>query len=111
MELDIRTEQDGNICTVVLAGEVDVYTAPVLKDKLVSIIEGGCVDVVVDLQNVAFIDSSGLGVLVSALRRSRERGGAVRIVCTRESILKVFRITGLDKVFPLFSDAAEARDF
>jgi len=48
---------------------------------------------------------------VSALRRARERDGAVRIVCTRENILKIFRITGLDKVFPIFSDAAEARLF
>ena len=111
MELDIRTEQNGTVCTVTLAGEVDVYTAPMLKEKLVALVESGCVDVVVDLRDVGFIDSSGLGVLVSALRRARERNGTVRIVCTRESILKIFRITGLDKVFPIFSDAAEAQNF
>lgn len=111
MELDIRAEQDGSVCTVALSGEVDVYTAPALKEKLVSLIEGGCVNLVIDLRNVAFIDSSGLGVLVSALRRARERDGSVRIVCTRDSILKIFRITGLDKVFPIFSDVAEAREF
>jgi anti-sigma B factor antagonist len=111
MELAIRTEQEGDVCTVTLEGEIDVYTAPRLKEQLVSVIGGGCTNVIVDLQNVGFIDSSGLGVLVGALRRAREHDGVVRIVCTRDSILKIFRITGLDKVFPIFSDVDEARDF
>lgn len=111
MELDIKTEQSGDVCSVVLDGEVDVYTAPKLKDALVTAIEGGCSNVIINLEQVGFIDSSGLGVLVSALRRARERGGAVRVVCTRDNILKIFRITGLDKVFPIFSDASEAERF
>jgi anti-sigma B factor antagonist len=111
MELDISSHKDGDVCTVALDGEVDVYTAPRLKEELVTVIEGGCSHVIVDLEGVGFIDSSGLGVLVSALRRARERDGAVRIVCTRESILKIFRITGLDKVFPIFADASEAAEF
>lgn len=111
MELDINSERSGDVCTVVLDGEVDVYTAPKLKDELVTSIEAGCSNVVINLEGVGFIDSSGLGVLVSALRRARERGGAVRIVCTRENILKIFRITGLDKVFPIFSTPEEAQRF
>ena len=111
MELDIRTSQVDDCCELVLIGEVDVYTAPKLKQQLVELIESGCINVVVDLGGVAFIDSSGLGVLVSALRRARERDGAVRIVCTRDNVLKIFRITGLDKVFPIFSNMAEARQF
>jgi len=111
MELDIQSEHDSDQCVLTLRGEVDVYTAPALKDKLVDLIESGCTNVVVDLEGVSFIDSSGLGVLVSGLRRARERDGAVRIVCTRENILKIFRITGLDKVFPVFPDITEARQF
>jgi anti-sigma B factor antagonist len=111
MELGIRTERDGSVCTVVLEGEVDVYTAPQLKAELVKLIDDGCVGMILDLEKVAFIDSSGLGVLVGALRRAREKGGAVRIICTRDSVLKIFRITGLDKVFPIFADASEAREF
>jgi len=111
MELEISTEHQGSVCTIKLAGEVDVYTAPQLKEELVALIQGGCTRLIVDMDLVNFIDSSGLGVLVSALRRVREKDGAVRIVCTRDSILKIFRITGLDKVFPIFSDAAEASEF
>jgi len=111
MELGISTQQDGGVCTVTLEGEVDVYTAPSLKEELIKLLDSGCTSIIIDMEKVVFIDSSGLGVLVGALRRAREKGGAVRIVCTRDSVLKIFRITGLDKVFPIFADASEARDF
>ncbi|NTW28710.1 MAG: STAS domain-containing protein [Coriobacteriia bacterium] len=111
MELEIHVEQDGEICSFVLDGEIDVYTAPQLRERIIAAIEGGCTNVVVDLEGVGFIDSSGLGVLVSALRRAREKDGSVRIVCTRENILKIFRITGLDKVFPIFANVSEACEF
>jgi anti-sigma B factor antagonist len=111
MELDISSEREGDVCVLKLEGEVDVYTAPRLKEQLVEDIEDGCVNVIVDLEGVAFIDSSGLGVLVGGLRRAKERSGTIRLVCTRENILKIFRITGLDKVFPVFSDIGEAREF
>lgn len=111
MELDIKSERSDKVCSVTLEGEIDVYTAPRLKEELVSVVESGCPNVVVDMEKVGFIDSSGLGVLVSALRRARERDGVVRIVCTRDNILKIFRITGLDKVFPIYSEMAEATKF
>jgi len=111
MELEINSQRGNGVCSFDLSGEIDVYTAPQLKQELVAAIEGGCTNVIVNLEGVGFIDSSGLGVLVSALRRARERDGAVRIVCTRDNILKIFRITGLDKVFPIFSDAEEAARF
>jgi anti-sigma B factor antagonist len=90
---------------------VDVYTSPRLKQELADAVEAGCTDVVVDLEGVNFIDSSGLGVLVSGLRRVKERSGTMRLVCTKDGILKIFRITGLDKVFPIFASADEATDF
>jgi anti-sigma B factor antagonist len=109
MEIDIRTERDGDACVVSVSGEVDVYTSPTLKTRLVEAIEGECSRLVVVLDGVAFIDSSGLGVLVGALRRMKERGDEMRIVCTREQVLKIFRITGLDKVFPIVGTVEEAR--
>lgn len=109
MELDIRTERDGDACLVTVVGEVDVYTSPALKGRLVEAVEDGCTRLVVVLDSVGFIDSSGLGVLVGALRRMKERGNDMRIVCTREQVLKIFRITGLDKVFPIVATVEEAR--
>jgi len=111
VQLDIDVTKDGQSCVFVVRGEIDVYTSPVLKSRLHDAVEDGCVDIVVDLDGVAFIDSSGLGALVSGLRRVKERSGSLRIVCSRDNILKVFRITGLDKVFPIVSSAEEATGF
>jgi DNA processing protein len=108
MELDVKLERDADVCVISLKGEVDVYTSPSFKERLVSAIDDGCTRIIVDLEGVEFIDSSGLGVLVSGLRRVKENEGVIRLVCTREPILKVFRITGLDRVFPIFGSLDEA---
>jgi anti-sigma B factor antagonist len=110
MELDVKLERDADTCVIALRGEVDVYTSPSFKERLVAAIDEGCSRIVVDLEGVDFIDSSGLGVLVSGLRRVKENNGSIRLVCTREPILKVFRITGLDRVFPIFGTLTEARE-
>lgn len=111
MEFDVRSTTENGACVVSVEGEIDVYTAPRLKEVLVDVIEGGCPNVVVDLDRVSFIDSSGLGVLVGALRRAKEASGSLRLVCTRDGVLKIFRITGLDKVFPIFSSVSDASAF
>jgi anti-sigma B factor antagonist len=110
MELDVRTECADGVCLATVTGEVDVYTSPELKTRLLESIDGGCTRLIVALDAVSFIDSSGLGVLVGALRRLRERGDELRLVCTRDQILKIFRITGLDKVFHIVATLDEARE-
>jgi anti-sigma B factor antagonist len=110
MELDVRTECEGGVCVATVTGEVDVYTSPGLKTKLLEAIDGGCSRLIIALDGVTFIDSSGLGVLVGALRRLKERGDELRLVCTRDQVLKIFRITGLDKVFHIVATLDEARE-
>lgn len=109
MELEISTERNDGICVVTLAGEVDVYTAPVLRARLIEASEAGG-PIIVDMSGVDFIDSSGLGVLVSILKRVREQDSSMTIVSDREAVLKVFRITGLDRVFEMVPTLAEATD-
>jgi anti-sigma B factor antagonist len=108
MDLDIATRDEGGICVMSVSGEVDVYTAPMFKQRLVDVIDGGCTHVVVDLSRVGFMDSSGLGTLVSGLKRIKERDGTISLARVGEQVLKVFRITGLDKVFPIFDAVDDA---
>lgn len=98
----------GERTVVRVAGEVDVYTAPTLREELYTLIDGGDTSLVVDLTDVSFMDSTGLGVLVGALKRIRTLGGALHLVIDQEKVLKVFRITALDQVFPIHAtvDAA-----
>jgi anti-sigma B factor antagonist len=97
--LDV-TEHDG-ITVLAVRGEVDVYTAPRLREKLVELVSQGKYRIVVDLENVDFLDSTGLGVLVGGLKRLRSHDGDLSLVCTQHRILKVFEITGLTKVFSI----------
>ena len=108
MDLEIVLSRETEGCVVTLRGEVDVYTAPALRNRLVEAVESECGVIIVDMTGVDFIDSSGLGVLVSALKRVREHDAIMRIVCSKESILKIFKITGLDRVFPISATLAEA---
>jgi anti-sigma B factor antagonist len=87
---------------------VDVYTAPRLRERLLELIDAGARHVVVDLGRVDFLDSTGLGVLVGALKRLRTADGTFALVCDKEPLLKIFRITALDQVFPLHSTVEAA---
>jgi anti-sigma B factor antagonist len=108
MELNISTALEGGSCVVTVAGEVDIYTSPELKGALANAAADGCTLVVVDLTGVSFIDSSGLGVLVGALRRAREAGGDLRLVAGDDAVSRIMKITGLDKVFSMHATADDA---
>lgn len=101
MELSLATREVGGYAVVEVRGEVDVYTASELRKKLLEVIDGGASQLVADLSRVDFLDSTGLGVLVGALKRLRMAGGDMSLVCDREKLLKIFRITALDRVFAL----------
>ncbi len=108
MDLRIESSKRDGTAILGLRGEVDVYTAPKLKSSLIDLVDEGSYDIVVDLSEVDFIDSSGLGVLVGGLKRVKSHEGSISLVCSQENILKIFRITGLNKVFPIYSSLEEA---
>jgi anti-sigma B factor antagonist len=89
-------------------GEIDVYTAPRLRELLIDLVSKDNYQLVVNLEKVDFLDSNGLGVLVGGLKQVRAFGGSLDIVCTRERVLKIFRITGLTKVFDIHDTVNEA---
>lgn len=109
MNFDIKTEQTGDGTYVIaLSGEVDLYTAPEFKQQLLEIIGQGAGHVVVDLSETTFIDSTTLGVLVGGVKRLRPEGGQLSLVCSDRNIIKIFEITGLNKVFPIHDTRDEA---
>ncbi len=110
MEQDFHIEEreDGNLPVIAVAGEIDVATAPLLRETLHRLIAQGSSTVVLDLLQVTFLDSTALGVLVGALKRCRELGGELSIVVTDPRIMKIFEITGLTKVFPIADSLAAA---
>ena len=108
MDLSLETREAGDRTVVAVGGEIDVYTAPQLREQLIDLVSSGNYNLIVDMEGVDFLDSTGLGVLVGGLKRVRAHEGSLRLVCTQERILKIFRITGLTKVFPIHASVAEA---
>jgi len=110
VDLALSTTAQGERTIVHVGGEIDVYTAPQLRRRLDEPIQAGCKDLVVDLGRVTFLDSTGLGVLVGRLKMVRSQGGRMRIVGATDRVLKVFTITGLDRVLEMFPTLADVPD-
>ena len=91
-----------------LTGDVDLASAPALRQQLSDLTEESPAFLVVDLSGLEFIDSTGLGVLVGGLKRVRAHDGWIDLVCTQGRILRIFRITGLNKVFSIHDSVADA---
>jgi anti-sigma B factor antagonist len=108
MELSVMSRREGTRTVISVTGEIDVYTAPTLRERLNDLVSQGEYDLVVDMAGVEFLDSTGLGVLVGGLKRARSHQGTLRLVCDQEKIIKVFRITGLTKVFPIYASLDDA---
>jgi anti-sigma B factor antagonist len=108
VDLKLDHHNKDGIEIVDVEGEIDVYTAPRLRELLIDLVGNGHYQLVVNMEKVEFLDSTGLGVLVGGLKRVRAHDGSLDLVCTQERILKIFRITGLTKVFGIHTTVDEA---
>jgi anti-sigma B factor antagonist len=108
IELSIETREQSGWSILDVAGELDLYTASNLKERLRALSEGGKHRVVVNLDRVNFIDSTALGVLIGARKRAREHDGEVVLTAPTEPVRKVLSITGLERVFPVRDSVEEA---
>lgn len=108
IDLVVQSRDEGVWTVIDVEGEVDMFTAPKLRERIVQTVDAGRHRIVVDLEGVSFIDSTGLGTLVGGLKRVKEHQGILALVCTSRPVLRVLDITGLDNVFPTFSSVDEA---
>ncbi|WP_116112393.1 STAS domain-containing protein [Austwickia chelonae] len=107
-DLEVATREEDGIAVVSVSGDVDVSNAVRLRDGLDKVLITGQSRLVVDLSDVPFMDSTGLGVLIGRLKVVRARRGSMRLVCAEPRMLRVLSITGLDTVFPMYATVAEA---
>ena len=108
MDLKLGHHAKDGIEVIDIRGEIDIYTAPRLRELLIDLVSKGSCQLVVNLDKVGFLDSTGLGVLVGGLRRVRAHDGSLDLVCTQQRILKIFRITGLTEVFGIYQTVDQA---
>ena len=107
-EFEVLHRDHDGVPVMVVLGEIDVASAPQLRERLLAMAEGNPKLAVADLSGVTFVDSTALGVLVNGVKRFRTAGGDLRLVVTEPHVAKVFAITGLDDVFSIYPSAARA---
>lgn len=108
MDIKVDTKQVKNGHVIEVQGEIDVYTSPRVKETINKLIEDKNYNLIINLEEVRYIDSTGLGVLIGALKRVREHNGSINLICTNPQIKKIFNITGLVKIFGIFKNEDEA---
>lgn len=101
MNLDIVKEEREQAFILVLNGEVDVYTAPKLKDELMPLVEKENHEVMIDLSHVDYMDSTGLGVIIGALKSSKSKQGQLKLRNATARLNRLFKITGLAEVMDI----------
>lgn len=104
VELKISSRSQDDVVVVTVGGEIDLYTAPQLRDELVGSLDEGTRRLLVDMSRTEFCDSTGISVLLAAMKRAREKGGDLEIVAPRPAVMKVLEVTGLHEVFTIHSD-------
>ena len=108
LSIDMHTREEEKLHLFVLHGDLDVATSPALRAALVEAASSGKHDLIVDLSNLEFLDSTGLGALIGANKRAKEQGGEVRLITQEGQILRLLRITGLLDIFRVYLTTDDA---
>ena len=104
--MTIRARREPGYVFVTVSGEVDIATVARLRERLAALAVSG-VPLVADLDQVSFIDATGLGALAGAARQATAQGSSMYVGCARPQTRRLFRVTGLDRQIPLARDLAE----
>ncbi len=107
MDVSVQVDELEGWAVVRLGGDLDIATAPRLRERLVALMAEGRTRLVLDLDGLGFLDSTGLGLVVALLKRARGLGGDLRLVCTQPAVRRLFELTALDRTLPL-ADSPEA---
>jgi anti-sigma B factor antagonist len=108
VRVDARVTPDGRAGVIVAEGEIDLAAAPRLREAMTDHLTAGRVHLLLDLTSVTFIDSTGLGLLVGAAKKSFGLGGSLRIVCSNERVLRILAITGISRSMTVLPTVEEA---
>ena len=101
MKLDLALRCSGDRAVLQVGGEVDLATCPQLQAALVELVDRGFHQLIVDLEQVSFLDCAGIGVMVDARRRVQEHGGSLKLVRPAPLVRRVLEVTGMTAVFPI----------
>lgn len=108
MDIQVQVRKVDGVPLLDVAGELDLYTSPKLKAALDSLLAEGHTRLIVNLLETTYLDSTALSVLTATLKQVREAGGNLGLIYTQPQIERMFTITRLDEVFPIFRGETDA---
>jgi anti-sigma B factor antagonist len=106
--MEIQVTEQGKVQILACEGRMDAQFAGLLKDRIQELLDGGTTQLVMDLEGLEFLDSSGLGALVSCLRRIKEKKGEIKLAGLRPEVLSIFEITRVSRLFHICESVQEA---
>jgi anti-sigma B factor antagonist len=106
--MEIRVSEQGKVQILACEGRMDAQVSGLLKERIKELLDKGATELVLDLKGLEFLDSSGLGALVSCLRRIREKKGEIRLAGLRPEVRSIFDITRVSRLFPIFETVEDA---
>lgn len=112
MDLEIEVEKRDGYTVIKCSGELDTYNCGKLRSVVTDLVDKeDCIRIVIDLSNLEYVDSTGLGCLFGIYKRINENGGKIAMICFGPQLLEVFKMTSMDTVFNIVPTLAEAVDF
>ena len=106
--MDIKRREVGDIVIFDINGEIDLYNAPEIKEKIKEEMNKNKVNIIINLDKVTYIDSSGIGVLISSLSNLKKVGGGLKLINVYASVRKVFELTKLTSFFDIYDSETDA---
>ncbi len=108
LEINIEEKENYTLCQP--TGELDAYTVVAFREALTKLAESDVSHLLIDLSEVPFMDSAGLGALIGGIRRTREADGAVAVACSRSALTRLLHTTGFDRIVPVADSLEEAEE-
>jgi anti-sigma B factor antagonist len=106
--MEIKRREVGDIVIFDINGEIDLYNAPEIKEKIKEEMNKNKVNIIINLDKVTYIDSSGIGVLISSLSNLKKVGGGLKLINVYASVRKVFELTKLTSFFDIYDSETDA---
>ncbi len=108
--MDFTVDEFGDVRTVRIAGNLDTQTSPVAQEQLIQLIDNGATKILVDFEDLKYISSSGLRMLLVAVKRLEGASGQLRICNPNKMVQEVFDTSGFSDIFSVYKSQAEALD-
>lgn len=106
MEIEVKDYQ--GVKVMALSGEIDMYSSPALRKKIMDLVNQRVTPLLVDLKKVSYIDSSGIATFVEGLKHMMPYGGRLKLIGLLEGVREIFRFSKLDKVFEIYRTLEDA---